>query len=84
MMSYIKYRPTKFALMKWFCQLQNRCKKTPEIILWVKGGGDELAKFRTKAQNWIFTGRLGTHMADQEIGAISGSLLDNLGELVYM
>lgn len=48
------------------------------------GGGDELAKFRTKAQNWIFTGRLVTHMADQEIGAISGSLLDNLGELVYM
>ena len=49
-----------------------------------RGGGDELAKFRTKAQNWIFTGRLVTHMADQEIGAISGSLLDNLGEVVYM
>ena len=49
-----------------------------------RGRGGKLAKFRTKAQNWIFTGRLGTHMADQEIGAISGSLLDNLGELVYM
>ena len=48
------------------------------------GGGGELAKLCTKAQNLIFTGRLGTHMADREIGAISGSLLDNLGELVYM
>ena len=49
-----------------------------------EGGGDQLAKFHTKAQNWVFTGRLGTHVADQEIGAISGSLLDNLAELVYM
>lgn len=48
------------------------------------GGGGELAKFQTKAQNWILTGTLGTHMGDQEIGAISRSLVDNLGELVYM
>ena len=46
-----------------------------------RGGGGELAKFCPKAQNWILTGRLGTHMADQEIGAISRSLLDNLGAL---
>ena len=42
------------------------------------------AKFQTKAQNWILPGRLGTHMGDQEIGAISRRFLDNLGQLVYM
>ena len=42
------------------------------------------AKFQAKAQIWILTGRLRTHMRDLQVGVISGILLDNLRELVYM
>ena len=84
---YMKYY-MKYMFHSHLCRWWNSAKKPQETVLWKKNWNSD-KNFQPKRQKSskvdFILGDLVTHLGEQEVGAISGTLLDNLEniKLVY-